>query len=65
MTDPREILKDRADEDAVSSEAKRPKREFMAFRGRRQPRVGQDFQVTSLPAAGTTPTAVEGTNGTK
>lgn len=46
MTDTREILKSSQD----VPEPKRPKREYLAFRGHRQPRVGQDFQVVTLPS---------------
>eukprot|EP00522_Entomoneis_paludosa_P012303 CAMPEP_0172452296 /NCGR_PEP_ID=MMETSP1065-20121228/10014_1 /TAXON_ID=265537 /ORGANISM="Amphiprora paludosa, Strain CCMP125" /LENGTH=103 /DNA_ID=CAMNT_0013204339 /DNA_START=32 /DNA_END=343 /DNA_ORIENTATION=- len=35
---------------------KRNKQEFLQFRGRRGPRVGQDFQVTALPSPATAAT---------
>jgi hypothetical protein len=48
-------------ETASSSSSKRPKREeehrWMTNRGRRQPRVGNEYQVASLPTPGSSTAA--------
>ena len=48
-------------ETASSSSSKRPKREeehrWMTSRGRRQPRVGNEYQVASLPTPGSSTAA--------
>lgn len=46
------------------SPTKRPKREYMAFRGQRQPRVGTEFQVESLPGIERSEPSDDGTKET-
>ena len=44
---------------------KRPKREYLAFRGRREPRVGSEFQATLPPPSHSTTNTTEKENQTE